>query len=470
MHHYLEHCPGSSQAYNRGQASTVPIAADPAVTIAGVPLDHDYNSGWTLMSDSDSPQTDAQQNASSTRWWDIGGWSRLLAAFRLGAEPGRILLALGALAFSYVLSAVLDFIWVRSGADPVFPQIASAPFAGLAGCAVVGVWEWAKVLAAHPAYAVIFLGLSLIVWGYLCGAICRSMAIEYGRSIRIDLAEALRYAREHLFTAFIRAPLLPVLFILLICLLLMVGGILLSIPWLGDLLGGLLFFVPVIMGLLATYVLLAGLVGGALFWPATATDGYTGMECVSHCIGYVQQRPIKTIWHLLVSLALISLVLWALSWFIWGGFNATHEFLGVGAGWVTERTAEIDETRVTGSKVDAVWSLDGPHEWFGPGRYDLKLHDHPLRWLVGAWVYLFWGVVWAYAVNVWLGACTIIYFHLRSDIDRFAPNRVYRGPEDLDSPDAALPGSTGTAADATAGTASGSADQHRASSGESPIA
>ena len=142
---------------------------------------------------------------------------------------------------------------------------------GLTGCIGQMVSGGMWLVREHWFYAILFLGGSLIVWAWLGGAICRMHAVQYAVDIRVSPTAALGYSRERLFGGFVAAPLMPLIFVLIIGLVLVIGGLVLSIPWVGDILGGLLFGFAILAGGVIAFTLLAALLSSFLFWPAVAT-------------------------------------------------------------------------------------------------------------------------------------------------------------------------------------------------------
>lgn len=398
-------------------------------------------------------------------WWDIAGCSRFLQIFRLAASPPKILLVLVALAFSLSLGTVLDSIWVRAGggvesaaaADTrsgVFEtwwimqrgallegvsavcrvDLLSDARSGQPGLlasigAAVGSLIW--VFKQHPLYSIIFFGLSLLVWGLVCGAICRMNALEHGRGQLAAAPDALAYARQHWLGGFVAAPLMPILFLLVLAATLAMGGLLMSIPWLGDIVGGLFFILGIMVGLLFAYAVVISMLGGMLFWPAIAVDGHDATECVTHCVGYVQSRLFRVLWYLLVTIVLIAVTLAVIWWLVGWGLQLTQQYAGWGADLVTDRKPVSSLDTETGGKLDAVWSIH-PGDWFGPAQYELRTHDKVSRALVGFWVYVVHGAVWALAINLWLAAGVVAYFLLRREIDNIDDRDVYGGGPESD--------------------------------------
>lgn len=348
--------------------------------------------------------------------------------FSLSASPGKLLLIFAALVFSGLLGLLLDWFWRLAGEQSVLWGSLALPYSA----APLGLWtrlgQWFAGFADHPVYALCFFLPSLVVWSLLCGAVCRMNALEFGMGRQIDVADGVSFARRNLLTGFLAAPLMPAVFVVALGVLLLIGGLVLSIPWFGDIVGGLLFPLAMVVGLLIAYLIVGSVLSATLFWPAVATDGYDGTECVTHCISYVQNRPVRTLWYWLVSAVVIGVAMYLLTWFVWLGLSSTHRFVGYGTDVFTNRGAES----VSDSKLDSLWTVNGPSQWFGPAQYDLHNYEKPSRGLIAFWVALLGGLMWALFVNLWLAAGTIAYFLLRREIDEVDDDEVYEAGESED--------------------------------------
>ena len=432
---------------------------------------------------------DEAQARPSKRWWDVAGWSQLLKSFSMAMSPAKLGLALAALAFSLVWGVVLDWIWVKAGAgveqqatvvrpviqeedgeaeaqvaragvfetwwelertamlgcasavrhgnllgsfaaEPPDPRLrllnSLAPDAGpdifgrtmgLMGCVGQMVSGVTWLVREHWFYAILFLGGSLIVWAWLGGAICRMHAVQYAVDIRVSPTAALAYSQERLFGGFVAAPLMPLIFVLIIGLVLVIGGLVLSIPWLGDILGGLLFGFAILAGGVIAFTLLAALLSSFLFWPAIAADSYDGPAAVLHTVSYVQTRLGRALWYLLLTVVLASITWIVVNWLVWFAMACAGVFVEIGA--------------LPGERLQTVWGLGGPSAFFTAARPE-GARDTVLWTLIGAWMALFVGLIWAYMVSFWLGCGTIAYFLLRSSVDNISFAEVSLTNEERD--------------------------------------
>ena len=124
-------------------------------------------------------------------------------------------------------------------------------------------------------------------------AICRNSFRNVARDEQIPLKTALTFARRK-FVGFLSAPLLPVLLIVVIGAMLFVGGLVLSVPVLGEVLGGLLMVLALVGGAIIALVLVGVAGGGGLLWPTVAVEGSDGFDAMSRSYSYFYSRPWRT--------------------------------------------------------------------------------------------------------------------------------------------------------------------------------
>jgi hypothetical protein len=198
--------------------------------------------------------------------------------------------------------------------------------------------------------------------------------------------------------------------------LLILGGLMLSIPWLGDVLVGLFFGIALLIAGILAYAVVVGIPASQLLWPAIATDDLRTVEGFLQTWSYVQNRPVRSVLYLAVAL-LYTVLVWMVVLFAVGlVLHLGHAGMDIGSGWVTARDA-ITPDLETGSKVDAVWSISGWLQWFGPSDHAATSPDRVSRFLIGLWMLLVKGLVWSFGIALWWACCTVIYFALRNEID-----------------------------------------------------
>lgn len=212
-------------------------------------------------------------------------------------------------------------------------------------------------------YALFGLLLTLATWAIFGGAITRIAAVQIARNEKIGLMEALRFSVSK-FVSFFSAPLIPFAGVALIAILLILGGFLFLIPWVGDFLASVLWFLPLLGGLIMALILI-GLVGWPLMYATISTEGSDSFDALSRCYAYVFQRPWHFVFYSVIALAygilVIFFVVFVTSFFVylakWG------VGLTPGVSW-----------RATGDPVNTLF-------YYAPKSYDwqrLLIQDHAI--------------------------------------------------------------------------------------------
>ncbi|RPI58923.1 MAG: hypothetical protein EHM48_09645, partial [Planctomycetaceae bacterium] len=179
------------------------------------------------------------------------------------------------------------------------PAVDAVPLAavenapGFLVCLLMCVQGFAWLFSEHWVFAALLTAFSLGVWALFGGAIYRVAALHAAREEKISIVHALKFSIDK-FASFVTAPLLPVAIILVLALVMDVLVLLMNVPYLSAIYGlfvGALFFVFLLMGLAAAF-LLAGLVGGgALMYPTIAVEGSDSFDAISRSFSYVLSRP-----------------------------------------------------------------------------------------------------------------------------------------------------------------------------------
>lgn len=280
-------------------------------------------------------------------WLRLFPWLRLVRAPGAATDPKRLMIAaLGLVAMNAgwwaldrafgaptaPVARVLD-AWSDSPRRLIEPvERLSAPFLGLFQTPV----EPGSMLQA--ALATLWV---VVVWGLCGGAIARIAAVQQAKGERIGVVAAGIFVGKKASTL-IGSPLIPLLGVAVIAAPMAGFGLLYRLPSAGPLLAGVLWFLPLIGGLVLTLILLGLAVGWPLMIASAAVEGEDGFDALSRSYAYVYQRP----WHyagyaLLAALvgsigllfvnafarAVIHLTIWALS-LSGSGETATRFSLG----------------------------------------------------------------------------------------------------------------------------------------------
>lgn len=294
------------------------------------------------------------------------------------------------------------------------------------------------------------LGLGLIA--LLGGALARMAALHASRDHRLGMVSAVQFAAGR-WLWFVLAPLIPLLVIAALAAVLFLFGLLLfGIPYLHTVtgvVGGLLFIIPLLLGTVIALVSVGLVMGAGLLYPAVAVEGSDCFDANSRAFSYVTSRPWQLIFYGLVSLVygavtylfvgvIIYLAIWASRSCIGAGVAAADTIFRQGADASTRFDAMLKPPQVG----RLTYEIDMP-ELSVPGKVAAVLTQ--------AWVYLFIGLLAAYAMSFVFCAQTNIYLLLRRSADGTDFDEIQIDPPTADDEDEAAPGTgTGTAAAAEA--------------------
>jgi len=300
---------------------------------------------------------------------------------------------------------------------------------------IVVIWSgfmFMWLVGQHWFFALILIPLLLAIWSFVGGGICRAAVMQVAKDERIGLREALRFSKEK-FWGFFFAPVVSALFIAVIAVMLAIGGLVGNIPWLGDIIAGLLWFLAILGGLAIAFIAIGTVAGGSLFGPVIAAEGSDAFDAISRAFVYVYSRPWKSVLYAGVLAVYGSLCYLFLRFFAWLMLAVTHVFVGIGM---------FSSRPLAGagvSKLDVVWQMPTFTD-FRPHWLDLSLlgpGEVVLAVLVGFWTYLVWAFVQSWLISFYFSGSSVAYLLLRKDVDAIDLEEVY--VEEAEEPEPAAP-------------------------------
>lgn len=424
--------------------------------------------------------TDSNSVQEPTGWLEASGLPHILGSLSLAVHPAKLGIAVLAIVLTIALGGVLDLAWrpidgVDAGAIDAFiharqtgtPYVeasgdsglfevwrahqrrcvlgllgSSVPGASLAADTPVGrlieshaqyqplrnfasmvdgvIW----LLQGHFLFFLVFGLGSLLIWSAAGGAICRIAAVQFARDEKLTMKQALTFAWGRLFGGFFLAPCIPLIFAALVMLVVAIVGLLLRIPVVGDLIGGLLFLPALLGGFLVAALILGLFVGGSLFWPSVATEASDAFDAFSRGLSYPVSKAWKAVWYGVASLVFAGVCWTAVNLFTYFGLATTRFVLAFGTSpfgfW--RRGEGVNET----SKIELLWPMAGPnmlHSW--PDWSQLMWYEYLSAGLIGVGVLLVIALMWSFLVSLYFSLCTVVYFLLRRDVDGTDLEEVY---------------------------------------------
>jgi hypothetical protein len=410
-------------------------------------------------------------------WIEASGLPYLLRTLRIALHPAKLGLALVALLLTFGWGWLLDAVWIGGGvgesaitdyivnrrlhmpyAEPdgelgifrVFHEYERGAILGFIASSVpfvgggnpldhlaAGAYGLAWMVRHHPVYFVLFGSGSLLIWSLFGGAICRLAALHFAREEKLTHKDGLSFSRQKLFDGFFLAPCIPLIFIFIIALVMMLGGMFLRVPGIGDVVGGVFFFLAIIGGLLLALLLVGCFVGGGLFWPAVAADGSDAFDAFSRGISYPFTRPLKMLVYSVIAIVIGAVCWLVLNWFVHMALALTRAIVGYGTTWFGWWMR--GEGEAANRKLDVLWpvnGLSGP-VWVSPDWSNLAWYEYVSAAMIALYVLLTVALLWSFLCTFYFSASTIIYFLLRRDVDLIDLEDVYTESVELQGPAAA---------------------------------
>ncbi len=383
----------------------------------------------------------------SVRWREALPSLHLFDAFRLAIHPSKLLLAFVLVVLLYLGGIGLDAIWAATWDTRPFAMgtaIAARHFdqlidsslrfdLGLTGTpgpgrgGVLGALLGLTVATPsllwrnNPGFLLLYLAYAFALVALFGGAISRLAAVHACRELRQSPTGALRFAGAR-YLWFLLAPLLPLVTAGLGAVVLMLAGLLFfNLPGL-DILGGVLFGLLLLLGLVLSLALLGFAVGVHLLYPAISIDGSDAFDAISRAYNYVLGRLGRFVLYAVVSILYFALTYLVVMLVIHAALWVTDLFVGLGS--------FVEATHV-GDRYDAVLEV-------AAGRGDEAGTAGVAGWLVGFWRTALLLMLPAYAVSFYYSASTWVYLLLRRSADQVYFDDLYQPGENASPPSPAV--------------------------------
>lgn len=289
----------------------------------------------------------------------------------------------------------------------------------------------------------VFLGLvySLAVWGLFAGAITRIAAVQYARKEKLGIGEAIRFARAK-YKSFLIAPLLPLAGIVIMVLLMFLGSLMIHIPWLGVILASLLWFLPLIAGIIVVVAVLAYL-GWPIMYATISTEGSDSFDAISRSLAYVRQRPahyffyflVSVLYGILVTFVVVFVVTFVVYAAAWGVGSVEDQFA-----WYYKKEAPPVRSMFIYAPTSYHWRdiLTGVTDMRGDQkRVAWDSMEANMDWaqltaagIMAVWMHLVFLLVLAFAYSYFWCSGTVIYFLMRKKVDDTDLDEVYLEEEE----------------------------------------
>ena len=274
--------------------------------------------------------------------------------------------------------------------------------------------RWA--ISQHFVYFVFFGAFFFIVWAIFGGAIARIAAIHVSRDEKPSIRSALRFSAGKFFS-FLCAPVIPLIIIGVVGLIVAIGGLLLYVPFIGEIAVGVFYFLALAGGFVMTLVTVGTIGGINLMFPTIASEGSDSFDAISRSFSYVYNRPWRMFWYTCVSIAYGALTFLFVRIFIFLMLGFTHHFTGL---------LVVKEGNAGGPAFQGIWP--GSKLWnltYSVNHLSLTSGQRIAAFFVALWVFLAIAALGAYVITYYFSSSAIVYFLMRREVDATEMDDVY---------------------------------------------
>jgi hypothetical protein len=274
------------------------------------------------------------------------------------------------------------------------PQLAFDAWSDLFVRLPVELWRQART------FTIVYGIFLLIVMAVGGGALSRMAACDLAGQERLRVRDAFDFSLGN-WVKLILTPLLPLIIAAVLTVIIILLGLFMA-PWL-DIVGGLLYGVAMVLGLVLAFMLLGYAVGFPMLLPAVACENCDPADAQQRAFAYVLKRPLH-----LVGYAVIGLVGLALGYVVVALVAATMmDFTASLFGTFTGNSA------MSGAGGFGIFDL-APQS---PGEIHESWHNRWAATLVFFWQRLVIDLVVAYVIAYLFTASTALYLLMRRACD-----------------------------------------------------
>jgi hypothetical protein len=290
---------------------------------------------------------------------------------------------------------------------------------GFVAWIVMALYGFCWMVSEHWLFAILFLPLLLAIAACFGGAISRISALDFARGERISIGQSLRFSAGK-FLSFFLSPVLVLVLVLLGGAMLALGGLIGSIPIVGEIFMALLFFLALIMGMVLAFFLIGFVAGGPLMYPTIAVEGSDSFDGISRSIMYVYSKPWHALFYGVVTVVYGALTYLFVRFFVYLALLATHTFVSWGViGGGSSLGPATD-------KLDVLWAMPSFDVLFAGIQWE-AMSGWMAVWafILNCWVFLIAALPIAYLISFFFTSSTVVYFLLRRKIDATELDDVY---------------------------------------------
>ncbi|MCD4831594.1 MAG: hypothetical protein K8R02_07300 [Anaerohalosphaeraceae bacterium] len=293
-------------------------------------------------------------------------------------------------------------------------------FASAVAVAMALVWA----VKYHMLYSAIMFFVILVCFSVVGEAICRGAALQFSRGEKPGLGQCMRFSMKK-FVSLFCAPLAPVILLMCIGLFVIVIGLFVNIPYIGEIIGAILLAFVLAAGMFMAATVIWAFTGGGLMYPVMAYENSDTFDAISKSFSYVFLKPWRMAIYSLLGFAYGAVCYLFVRFFAFVLILLSRAFLEMGV-WVDASKAEQV------SKVEALWPKPEFFDFLGGG--GMGISRNATESLAAFFVYLsiliVSGIVAAYVVSFYFSLNTVIYSLLRKSVDKTPIEEIYVEADD----------------------------------------
>ena len=258
----------------------------------------------------------------------------------------------------------------------------------------------AAAIRSEPLAFPLALLVLICAISFCSGGLCRMAAVHAGRAGRLSVLEGSGFARSRLLNL-IALPVLPLALFALFAAVILGFALLLQIPVL-NLVGGILFVIPLSIALLGAVLALVALVAAPLMPAAVAVEDCDAGDSITRSCALVLSRPL--LWLCVLAVAIVALAIGTIlvTGVLTLASNAIAGMLAFAGGDAGAVIASGDAAMIA--------TLDGP--------------DRLVALFVGFWLGILEAIGAAYAFSLAVDLAARGYLLMRARIDGESPSTV----------------------------------------------
>ncbi|MBI5360109.1 MAG: hypothetical protein HZA48_05945 [Planctomycetes bacterium] len=357
-----------------------------------------------------------------------GDWRDLFNNFAIALDPRKMFLALAGMIMTFALISVWFWLWDKGfnlGLGVFtknFSVVTMPAFFGTLSDKLFATQHLYVALAGIISFYAGIIFIFIFAWSFFGGAITRIAAVEIAKDERIELSNAIHFGKRR-YSSFFWSKLTCILLFLFFFLCIFGACLLARIPTLGPFLKILLvIFLPLAMitSFLLTMLGLGATFGHVLFFPAVAAEDTDAFDAISRGFSYLFAEPWKFIWYQIVSGVygfITFMFVLVFSWMLMLIMLFAARF-GMGSRSFSPMIKNI-------------------YAFFSEFFNGMQANPNPQMNTVemistvifAAWILLFAGFVFSFALSYFFSGQTMIYFLLRKKVDSIDMTEVYEEKE-----------------------------------------